>query len=204
MTRIAVLAVQGAFAAHSRALAKIGCEPVLVKDASPLERIDGLVLPGGESTVQLAMIRRLGMLDALARLHRRGTPILATCAGLILLARAVTNPEQTSLGLIDVDVRRNGYGTQLDSFIDTSDDAAHELVFIRAPRIVRVGARVEVLARWRGEPVLVRQDNVTAATFHPELASCISKAGIHATAFGRAARPLISVVSPALASASLF
>ncbi len=167
--KVGVLALQGAAGAHARALAEIGCETVLVRTAAALDAIDGLVLPGGESTVQLAMLRRLGMLEALARLHRRGAPVLATCAGLILIARRVTGPEQASLGWLDVEVERNAYGTQLDSFIGASDDGAHDLVFIRAPRIRRAAAGVEVLARHRGEPVLIRKDNVVAATFHPEL-----------------------------------
>lgn len=183
--KVGILALQGAFAAHARALAAIGCEPLLVRGAAALDALDGLVLPGGESTVQLAMLRRLDMLGALARLHARGAPVLATCAGLVLLARRVTGPEQPSLGWIDVDVERNAYGTQLDSFTAHSDSGAHELVFIRAPRIRRAGPAVEILATHQGEPVLVRQANVTAATFHPELAV---DRRIHRAALGAWAR----------------
>jgi len=136
-------------------------------------------LPGGESTVQLDLIGRNGLSAPLLDLVRAGRPVLATCAGLILLAHAVSQPAQRSLDVLDVDVARNAYGRQLDSFEANSDEALPgarnapseplRLVFIRAPRIERVGPGVEVLLRHRGEPVLVRQRNITAATFHPEL-----------------------------------
>jgi len=196
---LGVLAVQGAFARHAEVLGGLGHAVRLIRDARDVAGLDGLVLPGGESTVQLDLIARLELEPALLELIGSGRPVLATCAGLILLARGVSRPAQRSLGALDVDVARNAYGRQLDSFEASSDElwpaessaapadaapAPLPLVFIRAPRIERVGAGVEVLARHRGEPVLVRQRNVTAATFHPELGA---DARVHAAVFGRAA-----------------
>lgn len=140
----------------------MGLPSVEVRGAEQLEMLSGLVLPGGESTTMLKLLRRRGMLAALAAFAGRGRPVLATCAGLVIAA----HPE---VGWLDVDVRRNAYGPQLASFVDRSDDGVHELVFIRAPKIETVGAGVEVLARHHGDPVLVRQGKVVAATFHPEL-----------------------------------
>jgi 5'-phosphate synthase pdxT subunit len=140
-----------------------------------VERADGLVLPGGESSVQLLLIARFGLEGAIRAFAASGRPILATCAGAILIAARVTSPEQRSFALLDVDVVRNAYGRQRDSFESTSDGGARAslhalpLMFIRAPRIVRTGPGVEILATLSGEPILVRQGNVTAATFHPEL-----------------------------------
>jgi 5'-phosphate synthase pdxT subunit len=195
---LGVLALQGAFARHAQRLAERGHDVRLVRDARDFTGLGGLVLPGGESTVQLDLLARLGLEEELVDLVRTGVPVLATCAGLILLARGVAHPAQRSFGLLDVDVARNAYGRQLDSFEASSDEAwppgvAHSsagsgepsplpLVFIRAPRIERVGDRVEVLARHRGEPVLVREGNVTAATFHPELTS---DPRVHDAVFGR-------------------
>jgi len=200
---LGVLALQGAFARHAELLVERGHRVRLVRDARDFDDLGGLVLPGGESTVQLDLIGRLGLEAKLTELVRSGRPVLATCAGMILLARHVTHPAQRSFGLLDVDVVRNAYGRQLDSFEATSDEAwpgaaavspsgrepkRHEpsplpLVFIRAPRIERMDARVEVLARHRGEPVLVRQGNITAATFHPELTA---DARVHDAVFGHA------------------
>jgi 5'-phosphate synthase pdxT subunit len=196
---LGVLALQGAFARHAERLVERGHEVRLVRDARDFAGLGGLVLPGGESTVQLDLLARLELDEELARLVRSGRPILATCAGLILLAQRVVQPAQRSFGLLDVDVARNAYGRQLDSFEAESDETwpaaasgagdvgSNEpsplpLVFIRAPRIERVGDHVEVLARHRGEPVLVREGNVTAATFHPELTL---DARVHDAVFGR-------------------
>jgi 5'-phosphate synthase pdxT subunit len=161
MTLIGVLALQGDFEAHERALAGAGLPARQVRTRADLDGLDGLVLPGGESPVMVRLLQRHGLWPVLAAL--RGVPVLATCAGLILAARAVT-PSQPSLGLLDVAVTRNAWGRQVDSF------EAEGRIFIRAPRIVEVGPGVEVLARYRGEPVLVRQGAVVGATFHPELA----------------------------------
>jgi 5'-phosphate synthase pdxT subunit len=184
MARIGVLAVQGAFARHAEVLRALGHDVALVRDPRDFDGLRGLVLPGGESTVQLQLIERLALEAALRALIERGDPVLATCAGLILLAREVESPSQKSYGILDVTVRRNAWGRQLDSFEAQSDDERHALIFIRAPRIVRTGEAVDVLARYRGEPVLVRERNVTAATFHPELAA---GERLHCEVFGRGA-----------------
>ena len=139
-----------------------------VRTAGEIEPLDVLVIPGGESTTLLNLLEGSGIEDAARKLVARGGAIFGTCAGAILLAKRVTNPAQPSWGLLDIDVERNAFGRQVDSFeavLDTSVPA----VFIRAPRIRRVGPGVEVLARLDGEPVLVREGRVFAATFHPEL-----------------------------------
>jgi len=166
---VGVLALQGGFAAHARAVHEIGARARLVRRPADLDGADALVLPGGESTAQLGLIDRAGLAGPLSAFVASGRPVLATCAGLILAAARVTQPEQASFGWIDVTVARNAWGRQVASFEAVSDDGAHPLVFIRAPRIVEVGAGVVVLATFRGEPVLVRQGRVTGATFHPEL-----------------------------------
>ncbi|WP_394821976.1 pyridoxal 5'-phosphate synthase glutaminase subunit PdxT [Pendulispora albinea] len=167
--RIGILALQGAFEKHAEVARSLGHEAVLVRSKADFEDLDGLILPGGESTVQLKLIDRFDLEWSLTRFAAAGKPILATCAGLILVARTVTQPEQRSFGFIDVHVARNAWGRQIDSFEAKADEGNLPLVFIRAPRILEVGEDVEVLARFRGEPVLVRQGNVTCATFHPEL-----------------------------------
>jgi pyridoxal 5'-phosphate synthase pdxT subunit len=177
---VGVLALQGGFEAHARALARLGHGVVEVRAASDLDALDGLVLPGGESTTQLKLIARWGLGGPLEEFVRSGRPVLATCAGLILAARAVTNPEQRCFGWLDVEVARNAWGRQLDSFEAVSDDGL-PLVFIRAPRIRGLGRDVECLARLAGEPILVRQKNVTGAAFHPELTDDV---GVHAAVFG--------------------
>lgn len=181
---IGVLALQGAFEAHARALARLGHEVRLVRRPADLVGLAGLVLPGGESTTHLNLIARFGLREPLERLVREGVPVLATCAGAILAARGVRSPAQEGFGWLDVDVVRNGWGRQVDSFEALADAQDLPLVFIRAPRIERVGPGVEVLARYRGEPVLVRERNVTAATFHPELTDRLD---VHRLAFAGAA-----------------
>ena len=167
--RLGVVALQGDFTPHARALERLGHGVRLVRRPSDLDLAEGLVLPGGESTTQLRLLASSRLAAPIVRLVRDGAPVLATCAGLILLARTVIEPEQQSLGLLDVTVARNAWGRQLDSFEATSDRRRLPLVFIRAPRIREVGAAVEVLDTFDGEPILVRQGNVVAATFHPEL-----------------------------------
>jgi pyridoxal 5'-phosphate synthase pdxT subunit len=179
--RVGVLALQGAYAAHMRPLRDLGHEPFEVRAPADLDLAGGLVLPGGESSVHLALIERFGLETPLLAFARSGRPILAVCAGIILAARRVTSPEQRSFDLLDVCVARNAYGRQLDSFEATSDDGELPLLFIRAPRITAVGPDVEVLATLRGEPVLARQSHVTAATFHPELTADLR---VHRAAFG--------------------
>ncbi len=171
--KVGILALQGGFAAHARMLTGVGVDPVLVRTPADLDGIAGLVLPGGESTAMLTGLARDGLEAPLRSWARSGRPALGTCAGAILLAHAVTHPAQRSCDALDVDVERNAYGTQLDSFAAVVDAGgafpALRAIFIRAPRIVRVGRAVEVLAHVAGDPVLVRAGATWAATFHPEL-----------------------------------
>ena len=168
-----VLALQGDFAAHHAALARAGSEGTLVRKATDLDGLDALVLPGGESTAMLRGIDRDGLWAPLAAFLRSGRPVLGTCAGAILLAARVVRPTQRSFTALDVTIERNAYGTQRDSFAAPLEGAppfaGPSGIFIRAPRIVATGPTVEVLARVGGDPVLVRQGPVWAATFHPEL-----------------------------------
>jgi 5'-phosphate synthase pdxT subunit len=175
--RIGVLAIQGDYAAHAAALTEAGAEPVEVRNPDQLESLDGLILPGGESTTMLKFLERSGpdpqsFFEALKD-YVRNKPVFGTCAGAILLAREVRHPHQRSLGVLDAVVERNAYGRQIDSTILTVPSSLPgeplEMVFIRAPRIAETGPAVEVLARREGFPVLVRQGNLMAATFHPEL-----------------------------------
>jgi 5'-phosphate synthase pdxT subunit len=159
---IGVLALQGAFEAHEKALRELGAEVREVRTPADLAGVTGLVLPGGESSVHLRLLAESGLEAAIKKYDGA---LLGTCAGLILLARRVANPAQRSLGLIDVDVERNAYGRQRESFEDESGR-----VFIRAPRITRVGPGVEVLDKTsEGEALAVRQGRVLASTYHPEL-----------------------------------
>ncbi|MGA2131048.1 MAG: pyridoxal 5'-phosphate synthase glutaminase subunit PdxT [Bryobacteraceae bacterium] len=178
MRRVGILSLQGDFEAHGRALAGLGAEPVFVRTAADLEAIDGLVIPGGESTTMLKLLHEEGLLAPLAAFGRR-RPVFGTCAGAILLAAGVSHPAQESLGLLDIDVERNAYGRQIDSrvahltpeaeFAARTYEGEMEAVFIRAPVIRRVGAQARVLARYQGDPVLVEQGPHLVATFHPEL-----------------------------------
>ncbi len=169
---IGVLAIQGDFDAHRRRLEQLGAQTLLVKKPEQLDSVDALVIPGGESTTFLKFLEQGGFLEKL-RDFVRAKPAFGTCAGAILLAQEVENPPQPSLGALDVRIRRNAYGRQMESSIRFGKtrlgDEPLEMVFIRAPRIERVGAGVEVLA-WAGDdPVLVRQGKIMVATFHPEL-----------------------------------
>ena len=169
---IGVLALQGDYQAHTRALARLGARTVLVRKQEDLRGLDGLVLPGGESTTMLKFLDQDGFFAALGDFASH-TPCFATCAGCILLAREVLHPQQRSLGVLDATVERNAYGRQIDSTILTAETALPggplEMVFIRSPRITRIGAGVEVLARRDGFPTLVRQGHLLVATFHPEM-----------------------------------
>jgi len=168
-----VLAIQGDFAAHARALARLGVTPVEVRKSADVEGLDGLILPGGESTTMLKILSEENLIEPIQALAKGGRTLFGTCAGAILLAREVSNPAQPSLRLIDIGIERNAYGRQLDSFIGEADTALEggplEAVFIRAPRIKWAGAEVDVLASVGGEPVFVREKNILVATFHPEL-----------------------------------
>ncbi len=169
---IGVLALQGDYEAHAHAFQKVGARTALVRKPEELTGLDGLVLPGGESTTMLKFLEKKGFFDVLGRFIA-ATPCFATCAGCILVAREVLQPEQRSLGLLDATVERNAYGRQIHSTILTLPaelpGGPLEMVFIRAPRIVRVGPGVDVLARRDGFPTLVRQGHLLAATFHPEM-----------------------------------
>jgi 5'-phosphate synthase pdxT subunit len=171
---IGVLAIQGAYDAHANVLSSLGAEARLVRRPDQLQGLDGLIIPGGESTSFLKHLERDGFFAAL-KTFVRTTPTFGTCAGVILLATDVLNPAQASLAALDVTVERNAYGRQIDSTILTAPTSLPggpiEMVFIRAPRITRTGPQVEILASRDGSPVLVRQGHLLAATFHPELSS---------------------------------
>jgi 5'-phosphate synthase pdxT subunit len=169
---IGVLALQGAFDVHARRLTELGANAFLVRKPEQLAELDGLVIPGGESTTFLKNLERAGFYDALDTfVHTR--PVFGTCAGCILLANEVTSPAQRSFAVLDITVERNAYGRQNDSVILNEETALPggplEMVFIRAPRISRIGSDVEILARRGDDPTLVRQGRLLAATFHPEL-----------------------------------
>jgi 5'-phosphate synthase pdxT subunit len=168
---IGVLALQGDFEAHRRRLQELGAEVLLVRKPAQLDKIDGLVIPGGESSTFLKLLGEEGF----ARLQQfvRLKPAFGTCAGAILLASEVENPKQAGLGALDIGIRRNAYGRQLESSIREGrfQGSPIEMVFIRAPKIERVGKAVEVLATEGSDPVVVRQGKVMAATFHPELSA---------------------------------
>ena len=170
--KIGVLALQGAYAKHAQALTALGAEATLIRRPDQLAGLDGLIIPGGESTTFLKHLERDGFLAALTSFVRQ-TPTFGTCAGAILLATHVLNPAQPSLAVMDITVERNAYGRQLDSTVlhaeTTLPGGPLEMVFIRAPRISQSGPAVEVLARRDDFPVLVRQGHLLAATFHPEL-----------------------------------
>jgi 5'-phosphate synthase pdxT subunit len=172
--RIGVLALQGDFALHAEALRRAGAEPVEVRKPGTLDDVDGLILPGGESSTLLHLMDAWDFGPALRAFQVEGRPLFGTCAGLIVLAREVESPRQHSLGLIDVTVQRNSYGRQRESFeaeapAALDGDTPLNMVFIRAPRIRRVGPGVAVLARLGEDPVLAREGPVLVATFHPEL-----------------------------------
>jgi 5'-phosphate synthase pdxT subunit len=170
--RVGVLALQGDFEAHCRALESAGAKAVEIRTAAELDGVDALVIPGGESTTMLKLLDIEGLFQPLAEFGAR-KPIFGTCAGAILLATEVLNPPQASLGLMDLTVERNGYGRQIDSRIAQIVLAGEpaEAVFIRAPIIRRVGERAKVLAEYQGTPVLVEQGRHMVATFHPELSA---------------------------------
>lgn len=173
--KLGILAIQGDYEAHARALERLGVEPVFVRTTSELEGIEGLVFPGGESTTHLKVLTEEGLFDPILERGREGLPMFGTCAGAILLAREVKNPPQHSFGLVNMAVMRNAYGRQLESCVvrEPTKLTAEplEMVFIRAPIIESTGPEVEVLAKREGHAVLVRQGRILAATFHPELST---------------------------------
>ncbi|HJO19168.1 MAG TPA: pyridoxal 5'-phosphate synthase glutaminase subunit PdxT [Acidimicrobiales bacterium] len=174
--KVGVLALQGAFASHAAMLGEVGATPIEVRRAHELAEVDALVMPGGESTTMSMLLDIAELREPLAGRLADGMPVFGTCAGMILLAVEVLDgrSDQRSMGAIDLDVRRNGYGRQVDSFetelaVEGFDDTFHG-VFIRSPVVERIGPDVEVLAEVEGRPVLCRQGNVLVASFHPELA----------------------------------
>ncbi|HEY0703172.1 MAG TPA: pyridoxal 5'-phosphate synthase glutaminase subunit PdxT [Candidatus Acidoferrales bacterium] len=170
---IGILAIQGDYEAHARMLDRIGVEHRFVRTAEELRGLDGIILPGGESTTHLKVMTEEGLFEPLKKFGLDGRAVYGTCAGAILLAREVHGPAQASLGLLDATAQRNGYGRQLASDVHLVPtklrDQPIEMVFIRAPILEEVGKDVEVLAEFAGHPVLVRQKNILASTFHPEL-----------------------------------
>ena len=171
---VGILSVQGDVEAHARAVSGLGADWCRVRRARDLDDVDALILPGGESTTIAKGLERLGLYEPLEAFAASGRPVLGTCAGAVLLAREVENHPVRSLALLDVVAVRNAYGTQVDSFAALGEEPAPGLedlrcVFIRAPRLRKPGQELEVLLRVDGWPVLVRQGNVMASTFHPEL-----------------------------------
>jgi len=173
--KVGVLALQGAFARHVRALTALGCAAIEVRTSSELDSVDALVMPGGESTTVSKLLDTYALFDPIAERVEHGLPVFGTCAGMILLATEVLDgrPDQRSFAAIDIDVRRNAYGRQVDSFetdlmVDGLESPFHA-VFIRAPRVERVGPSVDVMARIGDDPVLCRSGRVWVAAFHPEL-----------------------------------
>jgi 5'-phosphate synthase pdxT subunit len=180
MKKVGVLSLQGDFDAHAKAVERAGAHSAPVRSAADLEGLDGLIIPGGESTTMLKLLHEENLMEPLREFGRR-RPIFGTCAGAILLANEVSSPAQESLGLIDIGVERNAYGRQVDSriasvtpeseFQSRTSPGDMEAVFIRAPIIRRVGTGAQVLVRYHGDPVLVEQGQHLVATFHPELSS---------------------------------
>lgn len=176
MPRVGVLALQGDFAAHGKALGELGVAWCLVKTPAELAQVEGLIIPGGESTTLLKLMAPIAMRPALEQFHAQGRPIFGTCAGLILLAQETIRPQQESLGFINIVAERNAYGRQIDSFIGLGTPLVEELgpaplemVFIRAPKIAELRGGTTALAVCKDEIVLARQGSILVSSFHPEL-----------------------------------
>ena len=171
--KIGIVAIQGDYEAHAKMLDRIGVGHRFVRTPEELKGLDGIILPGGESTTHLKVMTEEGLFEPLKEFGAKGGAVYGTCAGAILLAREVHRPSQASLGLLDASVVRNGYGRQLASDVHlvqtTLREQPIEMVFIRAPILESIGAEVEVLAEFEGHPILVREKNILASTFHPEL-----------------------------------
>jgi pyridoxal 5'-phosphate synthase pdxT subunit len=169
---VGVLALQGDFDAHRKAVERVGGRPIEVRTAQDLDACDGLIVPGGESTTMLKLLDIENLTEPLRQFAAR-KPVFGTCAGAILLAHSVTSPSQPSLDLIDIDVERNAYGRQIDSRVARVDAGGKDMeaVFIRAPKILRVGSGGKILATYNGDPVWVEQGRHMVTTFHPELTS---------------------------------
>lgn len=170
---IGVSGIQGDFREHKCVIEKLGHETLVVRNIEDLEKIDGLIIPGGESTTMIRIMKRIGLFEQLKNKILNGLPVYGTCAGLIVLAKEIENYPQESLGVINISVMRNAYGRQVDSF----DEMVHikgfespfKAVFIRAPRVDWYGPEVEVLSELDGHPIMLRQHNVLVTSFHPEL-----------------------------------
>lgn len=169
---IGVLALQGDYHAHAKLLARLDANVHFITTPQQLQTIDGLIIPGGESTTLLKLMEKTDFFDQLKHFHQQQKPLFGTCAGMILLATTVL-PEQASLGLIDISVKRNAYGRQQDSFVSeqntTISNKPIEMVFIRAPQVIDYGSGVDVLAQHQKQAILLQQKKVLAASFHPEL-----------------------------------
>jgi 5'-phosphate synthase pdxT subunit len=173
--KIGVLGIQGDIQEHLAVIKKLGHEALWIRDSDALKAVDALVMPGGESTTMTKLLKRFAIWEPLRKSINSGMPVFATCAGMILLSRGIENyPAQDTLGVLDVTIERNGYGRQVDSFeadlyVSYFGDGPFRAVFIRAPKIATTGKEVEVMACFGGTPVLVRERNIMAASFHPEL-----------------------------------
>jgi pyridoxal 5'-phosphate synthase pdxT subunit len=171
--KIGIVAIQGDYEAHAKSLQRLGEHATFVRTPEDLDGLKGVILPGGESTTHLKVMKEEGLFDALKKFSADGGALFGTCAGAIMLARDVHGPKQDSLGLLDISVLRNGYGRQIASDVHSGrtklSDAPIEMVFIRAPIIESVGKGVEVLGEYEGHPVFVKQGRILASTFHPEL-----------------------------------
>lgn len=165
-----ILAIQGDYYAHGRVYDKLGLKYIYIKTPRELEQVDSLIIPGGESTTVSKLSRSIGMWEDLKKFNR---PVLGTCTGIILMAGKIENPPEKGLGLLDITILRNAYGSQINSFTDTGhylpDNREIEMVFIRAPKIKDIGDGVEIIAELKGEPVGVRQGKRIGLAFHPEL-----------------------------------
>ncbi|MCK5021200.1 MAG: pyridoxal 5'-phosphate synthase glutaminase subunit PdxT [Candidatus Peribacteraceae bacterium] len=172
---IGILGLQGDFSAHKKILEKLGTETLIVRTAEDLEKCDGLIIPGGESTTMNRLLDRYKLKPAVRKFHKKGKPIFGTCAGMILISKKIeSHPKQFSFNFIDIEVNRNAYGRQIDSFEEDIDipflgKKPYRLVFIRAPKISKLGKGVESLVKHNGDHIIVRQDNVLAGSFHPEM-----------------------------------
>lgn len=171
---IGILALQGSVREHQRAIERCGAVPALVKQAEEIELLDGLIIPGGESTAIAKLMSRAGLIEAIKKAAEGGLAIFGTCAGLILMARETAEGEQGLLGLVDIKVRRNAYGSQTESFeadisIDSLSSKKYRAVFIRAPLVEETGSKVKMLASYQGNPVLLEERRSLVSCFHPEL-----------------------------------
>lgn len=172
---LGILGLQGDFYAHKKMGEKLGIETIIVRSPEDFEKIDGLIIPGGESTTITKLLSRYNLIKSLKKFHKEGKPIFGTCAGMILLAKKIDNhPDQFSFGFIDISVKRNAYGRQIESFeedvsIPIIGKNPFRTVFIRAPKISRMGKSVESLAKHNSDHILAREGNILVGSFHPEL-----------------------------------